>query len=88
MGDHSLFADFSTEELEAEIRRRKAYRPTIQADIQWGKIINYISSVINQLKMGESLPKDFEHQLMVLCIETIYGADVWEWWNEKVLSQR
>lgn len=85
MGDHSLFSDFSDEELEAELKSRKEKRPLSKAlgNINWSPVLNYVVEGIESVDKGHGVPKDFEHYIMEAVLEAVYGKSIWKWWNSK-----
>jgi hypothetical protein len=88
MGDHRLFADFSMEELEAEIKRRKEEfkrpEPLDLKEIKWGVIIDELEEVMNSLERGHRYPDDFESFLYEKVMEIVYGPDIWKWVKAKL----
>jgi hypothetical protein len=81
MGDHRLFSDFSTEELELELRRRQDTKPAPLPNRNWAEVIAYVQVAIDRLHADQGLPKDFEHYLMETVLVTMFGTDIWKWWN-------
>lgn len=88
MGDHRLFSDFSTEELEAEIKRRKDIKPSAlplysvnYPSVNYDDLYNYTVSIIDGLDAGEGLPDDFESVCFEKAAEAVYGKDIWKWWR-------
>jgi len=77
--------DFSSAELEAEVERRKNVKPTqLPYFINFDNVVQYVKNNINAISDGERLDKDFEHYLFEMVMETIYGHEIWKWWNNKV----
>ena len=84
MGDDRLFADFSTEELEKEIERRKNQEPKLLAKVDWSNVMSYMRSAVMIVHQGMGLRDDFEDQLKNLVLEAMYGKDIFKWWNHKL----
>lgn len=85
MGDHRLFANFSTEELQEELERRKKPCPVLNPD--WASVLAYTQAALTQVACGNGLPKDFEHYLMETVLEAVYGKGIFPWWNGKLDSK-
>lgn len=83
MDDFDLVRGVATEVLEAELKRRKSEMPKPMDQIDWSRVKDYVVDAVESLEQGEGLPKDFEHNLMEMTVESIYGFDIWDWWNWK-----
>ena len=73
---------YSNEELEKELQRRENEIPEFVANIDWSKVLKYVKDEIEFIGAYGFEHKDFEHELFETVIETIYGKDVWKWWNK------
>lgn len=87
MGDHRLFKDFSTEELEKEILRRKNAKPERLDQPNWSAVMTYMTNAVLLVEQGMGLADDFEDRLKVLVLEAMYGKDILKWWNHKLNSK-
>lgn len=76
------FSNFTTEELEQEVTRRREL-PAQITEPDWTALIDYVKEGMDQVSYGQGFPKDFEHWIYETVLETIYGADVWTWINTK-----
>jgi len=85
MGDHRLFADFSTEELEAEIKRRKPQKPEPRLFIDWTPVHDYILDVVLNISLAEGVPDDLENALLETVIDVMYERpyEFWAWWRNE-----
>lgn len=85
---NSALLELTTEALEAEIAARKlkqqqAPKPLDNPD--WDKLKRFVVGSIEELAKGRTI--DFDHFVFEEVLMTIYGKDIWEWWN-KGLSSR
>jgi hypothetical protein len=79
----------SDEQLEAELARRaeakkQAAIPKPLDNIDWVPLTNYVVTSVKEVANGDGEPKDFEHWLFEMVMETIYGPDIWKWWNKQL----
>lgn len=84
MGDHRLLKDFSIEELEKEVERRQHQEPELLKNIDWSGVSTYMRNAVMIVNQGMGLRDDFEDQLKNLVLETMYGKDIFKWWNHKL----
>lgn len=85
MSDHQL-KDFSTEELETEVERRKnppRPQPKLVRDMDWTSVVDYLEDAMNGAEAGQ-IPDEVEHYLFENVMEIVYGTSVWKWWTRKV----
>jgi hypothetical protein len=87
MSSYGRLASFSMEELQAEIERRQNTKPKRLPRTDWIKVSHYVEMVVDQLDLNNSLPKDFEQHLMEIVLETMYGKEIFKWWNNKLKTQ-
>jgi len=88
---HKKLRKFSTFELEDELKRRTLSQPIILPleDLAWEGIIELVEDEgIERLVKGKELKKDFEHSVFKLVMETLYGEDVWDWWDLHARKKR
>ena len=81
---------FSKEELQAELKRREEENqkpPPVSDNMNWLPLIDYVKSSIDEIAAAPEEeryePKDFEHWIFETVMETIYGKDIWVWWNKQ-----
>lgn len=77
----------STEQLEEELKRRKegnkVPQPLPLEQMNWQPLVAYVQSSVQEVAEEEGEPKDFEHWIFESVMETIYGKDIWKWWNNQ-----
>lgn len=76
------FKNYTTEELEAEVNRRKNM-PKMIVDPNWDGLMDYVEESLDQVSRGDGFPKDFEHWIYENVMETLYGTDIWAWLNSR-----
>jgi hypothetical protein len=81
---------WTDQELEAELKRRKEKSkgpPKVLDNMDWLPLIDYVKMSVDDIAKepnGERYePKDFEHWIFESVMETIYGHDIWKWWNDQ-----
>lgn len=78
--------DFSMEELEEELERRKEAqnsRPQVKDNPKWAKVIVMAEDIVNRVAAGEySEDNDDAHYMWEQVMETLYGEDFFEWFNK------
>lgn len=81
--------DYTIKELEDEIKRRKDNKPKSKDydKINWVSVVGYAINAVKSIDDGKGIPKDFEQLMMELVMETVYGVEVWEWWNDKLKGE-
>ena len=87
MSSYGRLDSFSIEELEAEIKHRQSIRPKIKENINWAPVLAFMESTVYQVGEGFSLPPDFDQDLMETVLESMYGKEVFKWWNAKLRTQ-
>jgi hypothetical protein len=83
----SSLKNVSDDELQAEIVRRaqdkaKQAVPKPLENIDWVPLTNYLHHGVQSVADGDGTPKDFEHWIFETAMETVYGPDIWKWWNK------
>lgn len=75
--------NISTEELEKELQKRKALeeRPKVKEDIDLEGLITMTETLINNIVRGD-YREDDEHYVWEKTMETIYGDNFFDWFNE------
>jgi len=77
---------FPTQELEAEIRRRKAESFGAPAPLlipDFSTLREMVIEGIDHAVLNGRMDKDFFHNVYETAIEAIYGKDFWIWRNEQ-----
>lgn len=76
-------------ELQREITRRaeekkKAPKAIPFSKQNWQEVVMHITSSVQEVEEDDdrTFPSDFEHEVFVLAMETVYGTNIWKWWNE------
>ena len=86
-----MLRTYDDDELRAELERRERRRlalPRAKADndINWSNLLECLNEGLEHLERNGYHGKDFEHYVFECAIETVYGRDVWKWWNERLDS--
>jgi len=87
MEEPKYIENFSTKELEEELELRKKRLPALRRKINWSIVEQYVNQTITNLQNNYGLPKDFEHSLMEIILETMYEDGIFLWWNHQVKDQ-
>lgn len=78
--------DFSMEELEEELERRKEAqntRPQIKNDVKWAKVIVMAEDIVNRVASGDyHEDNDDAHYMWEEVMTALYGNDFFEWFNK------
>ena len=75
----------STEELEAELARRKELEEGVPSPLKladFSKLQQQVIAAVQGLVKNGRPPKDFEHYIYEAAMEAVYGKDFWAWWNK------
>ena len=57
-------------------------RPAPIPNPDYSKIVEYVEDGMKSILENDGYPgKDFDHYCFEVVMETIYGPDVWKWWN-------
>jgi hypothetical protein len=80
-------AGFTLKELQEEIECRRNIRPERIVFTNWTTVANVVMVAIDSVHRGDGVPKDFEQQLLETVLETMYGKDIFKWWNTKLRAQ-
>ncbi len=84
MADGNKFDGMSTDELEAELEKRKlpaAPKPVKTPD--WGVVIKMCGEYINSIVKGDPRQDDdFDQYLCGEVMQAIYGGNVFDWINK------
>jgi len=75
-------ANFSIEDLELEIRRRKRKIPLPIDQMNWTPVVDCIEEGINALQDEGFEGEDFEGFVFEAAMEVVYGKDVWKWYSD------
>ena len=78
-------ASLTDKALEAELAARKLRKntpPWPLDDPDWGKLKVYVAERVEALAKPDSYVKNFKHELFEEVLETVYGKDIWDWWNQ------
>ena len=75
------------EELQEEIKRRRNMRPERTLYTNWTTVANVVMVAIDSLHRGDGVPKDLEQQIFETVLETMYGKDIFKWWDAKLRTQ-
>lgn len=75
---------FSDEEIQQELAERtkekdKVPQPLTNPD--WSRLTALLTEGVNSVASEGYEPKDFEHWCFEVSVETLYGKDIWKWWN-------
>lgn len=80
--------NYTDDELKAEIDRRIQEENdrvfTVQTKMDWDNVIRAIEDYVLVARRDKYLLKDFDHYLFETVMETVYGKDIWKWWNKIV----
>lgn len=81
--------DYSDNELELEMERRKELRkrapePLAIEKIELDLILNGCITYIEALNSSAHGLDDIEHYIFERAMEAVFGKDVWEWVNERL----
>ena len=87
--DDKTVRDFTTDQLEEELRRRReevyrAERPQRVNQIDWNPLAMMIDDYIDNLYNKKWPGKDLEHYVFETAVNTLYGKDVWPWVRKRV----
>lgn len=80
--------EYSDEELEQEIARRKTAATIVSIPIMFQTpdfqpLITICISYIQEIAKGEEgRTKDFDHYIYETAMECVYGKEVWDWINK------
>ena len=82
-----MLKDYTDYELQAELKRRaddkkQPQPPKPLNDIDWGTLESIITQEIAYVAKERCSSKDFEHYVFETALETVYGPDIWDWYNE------
>lgn len=75
---------FTDEQLQLEIAERlkeKNKKPEPVTNPDWSRLISYLQEGVTSVSEEKYAPKDFEHYCFEIALETVYGKDIWKWWN-------
>lgn len=76
--------DFSIEELEAEIKRKKKVEvPTIINPGMTEKLINGCKEYIDLISQKQPI-HDSEHFIFEAAVEAVFSPSIWKWINKNV----
>ena len=76
---------YTDEQIQLELAERakeKYKEPEPVPNPDWNPLINYIREAVHIVGVDQYIPKDFDHYCFEMAIETLYGKDIWKWWNE------
>jgi hypothetical protein len=75
-------SDFSDEDLERELHRRKilSRHPRAIENPDWQPLVDLLEEGIQKLSEGSHL-KDWDHWIYEAALEALYGHDIWTWIN-------
>jgi hypothetical protein len=81
-----MLEDFTLEELEEEIARRKSKKeavPELNLNPNWYEVIQMCKNWVKQLSEdGREEDDDFPHYLAEQVMKILYGEDFWDWHND------
>jgi len=76
--------DVATEELEAELERRKTKRPTPVQDPDWGTLVIHLKDHVKRIHEKGREHDDDEHYAYEEAMKALYGPDIFDWICEKL----
>lgn len=74
-------SEYSADDLQAELERRKNHRPKRLQDINVQPLIDIVEEYITAIA-EEKRMKDAEHYIYEAAIECVYGKGIFDWINE------
>jgi hypothetical protein len=78
--------NFSDEDLEEELKRRKQVRSTLpeeSGDPDWEPVLQMCRGQVQEVIDGKyHEDNDFDHCLFEEVMKTVYGPDFFNWWNK------
>ena len=77
-------SEYTTQELEYELEFRKTGAPEEIKDKDWSKVERQVRGIMDQVAEGGYYPDDDPHYLFEAVLETMYGREVWDWYNRGV----
>jgi len=78
---------YSDEEIQQELAERakaKPKKPEPLPNPDWSVLVSYLQDGVESVETEGYQPKDFDHYCFEIALETLYGKDIWKWWNEKL----
>lgn len=77
--------NFSSEELEAELAKRKKdkQRPKPLESPNFKNLIELVEKSIPEYLENGHVDDDFDHYVFEAAMEAIYGKNIWKWWNKQ-----
>jgi hypothetical protein len=82
-------AEYTDEELKKEMERRetiKKYVPYAKScsSTSWNLLYNLVTNQVISLEEGGKVSAaDFKQLVFEIVMESIYGKEIWDWWNDK-----
>lgn len=77
--------DFSTQQLEEEIERRKMKKPVCNEDANWRPVFISVKHIVDSIEKSGVPPHEYEEWLFDIVMDAVYGEGAWkEWWNSKM----
>lgn len=84
--DQRHFENFTDEQLEEELNRRKKMRaetPQVRQNIDWSEVMSQAAAEVEAITSGEYNEDEDDKQYMYEAVMTaIYGSDYFEWANK------
>ncbi|MHC4310917.1 MAG: hypothetical protein ACYSW3_00415 [Planctomycetota bacterium] len=87
--DEKTPKDFSTDQLEAELRRRREEiyrleRPQRVNQPDWNPLARMIDEYIDDLYHKQQPGKDLDTYVFEAAVVALYGKDVWPWIRQRL----
>lgn len=73
----------TTDELTAELERRKKTLPTPLANPDFTGLTRMIVEGIREVAETNYKNEDFDHYVFEAALEAVYGKTIWTWWNNR-----
>ena len=71
--------EFTTEELQVELDRRKKRRPYPMVNPNLTKLKKLCDEYIDAVINGKSVDSDYDHFIYEAAIQAIYGENIFDW---------
>jgi hypothetical protein len=78
-------ADYTKEELEAELWRREHEPPTRRRPIKFGHLLDTLDAIIAKVAQDGlvgSHQRIYEQGVFEAAMECVYGENIWDWWRK------
>lgn len=82
--DRYELSEYTTQELEKEIKIRKESVPEELTVKDWTNVEDQAKGIVKSIRDGGYADDDDPHYLFEAVMETVYGKEIWKWYNRRV----